>query len=361
MRLALGSSVLLVAAGLVAFAMASRAARHAAPSATADTVTVTVRDGACDPAELSVPAGRSVFRIVNASSRAVEWEILDGVMVLEERENIAPGLTQTLTAKLSPGTFQITCGLLSNPRGKLTVLPSAASAQEAARPPVTSFLGPLAEYRVYAVLEAGSLVQNTRALADAITSGDLAQARSLYGPAHQAYEHLAPAAQMFADLDTRINARATYFAQREADPAFGGFQRIAYGMGSNSLQGLAPVAAQLLTDVQELQERLRGLQLAPDRLAAAASRSMQKLAGAGPSSAGFEDLASQLAGVQKIVDVLRPLLARARPELLTRLDADFAALSPAPPAPPAPQATLAAPLQALAQDIAQINPALGLE
>ena len=85
-------------------------------STATDEVTVTIAGKACEPNALTVPAGRRTFRIVNQSDRAVEWEILDGVMVLAERENIAPGIAQTLTAKLVPGSYEITCGLLSNPR-----------------------------------------------------------------------------------------------------------------------------------------------------------------------------------------------------------------------------------------------------
>ncbi len=357
MRLALAGSVLLVVAGLAAFTYASRVAKHGASApAAGQGVTVTIRDGVCDPAQLSVPAGRTVFTIVNQSARVVEWEILDGVMVLEERENIAPGFSQSLTAKLSPGSYQITCGLLSNPHGILTVTPSAESAQEASKPPLASFVGPLAEYRVYSVLESDSLVASTQALLQAVQAGNLAQARSLYAPAHQAYEHIAPAAAMFADLDTRINARAEYFEKREADAAFAGFQRVAYALfQQNSLNGQAAVATQLLADVQTLQQRLRGLQLQPERLAGAATRAVQKLSGANPATNAFEDLPSQLQGVQKIVEVLRPLLVKAKPDVLAAIDADFATLAKVSPA------DTAAPLQALAKHIAQINPALGLE
>ena len=76
---------------------------------------------ACEPNELTVPAGRRSFEIHNRSDRPVEWEILDGVMVVAERENIAPGLKSTLEARLRPGDYDITCGLLSNPRGGLHV------------------------------------------------------------------------------------------------------------------------------------------------------------------------------------------------------------------------------------------------
>lgn len=70
---------------------------------------------------VTVKAGKTQFIIQNHSQKALEWEILKGVMVVEERENIAPGFTQKLTANLQPGEYDMTCGLLTNPKGKLTV------------------------------------------------------------------------------------------------------------------------------------------------------------------------------------------------------------------------------------------------
>ena len=98
-------------------------------------VVVAVTDAACEPASLTVPAGKTTFIINNKSSRPLEFEILKGVLVVEERENIAPSFTQKLTATLEAGEYDMTCGLLSNPRGKLTVTPNE-SAQAAAIPVV---------------------------------------------------------------------------------------------------------------------------------------------------------------------------------------------------------------------------------
>ncbi|HEY0200502.1 MAG TPA: cupredoxin domain-containing protein, partial [Burkholderiaceae bacterium] len=202
---------LLVVAGFAAFWYAARTARHAPARAAENAVTVTIRGNVCEPNDITVPAGRTTFTIVNQSNRALEWEILDGVMVVEERENIAPGFSSTMTVKLLPGEFDITCGLLSNPRGKLHVARSAASDAEAARPSLVNYVGALAEYKVYTTLESGAMEDAARALADALNAGDLAQARTLYAAAHQAYKRVEPMADNFADIDTRLNARADYF------------------------------------------------------------------------------------------------------------------------------------------------------
>ncbi|WP_038211823.1 iron uptake system protein EfeO [Xenophilus azovorans] len=383
MRAAVAGSALLVVAGLAAFWWAAGVARKAPPKAADNAVTVTIQGNVCEPNEITVPAGRTTFTIVNNSKRALEWEILDGVMVVEERENIAPGFSQTMTVKLQPGEFDITCGLLSNPRGKLRVTPSAASEAEAARPSLVAYVGPLAEYRVFLALEAGTLQDAVQALADAIQAGDLKQARALYAPAHQAYKRVEPMAELFADLDQRLNARADYFEKREADPAFTGFHRIEWGLfgaGQGDLKALTPAAGQLVADVGQLRERLRGLDIPPERMASAAAKLLRRVADNLP--AGGEDrygpaeaasLQGTLEGTKKLADLLSPLLAKAAPDLEQAVGQRFAAFSAAldpyrdgegfKPAPldDAQRRAIAEPVRALVDDLGKVNAALGLE
>ncbi|WP_395348445.1 iron uptake system protein EfeO [Variovorax sp. UC122_21] len=381
MRVAVAVSALLALAGLAAFWYASNHARQAPPKAADNAVTVTIRGNVCEPNEITVPAGRTTFTIVNQSNRALEWEILDGVMVVEERENIAPGFSQTMTVKLQPGDFAITCGLLSNPRGKLRVTPSAASEAEAARPSLVNYVGALAEYQTFLRLEAGTLEDAVRALADAVQAGDLQQARALYAPAHQAYKRIEPMAELFADLDTRINARADYFEKREADAGFTGFHRIEYALyGQNDLKPLAPVVAQLIADIGVLKERLRGLNMPPERLASSASKLLRRVAdnlpAGGEDHYGHAELANlqgSYEGTKKIADLLQPLLVKAAPALQKSLDERFAAFDAAlapyregegfKPAPldEAQRKALAEPVRALAEELAKVNAALGLE
>ncbi|MBB1601186.1 iron uptake system protein EfeO [Variovorax sp. UMC13] len=381
MRVAVGASALLVVAGLAAFWYASGVARQAPPKASDHAVTVTIQGNACEPNDITVPAGRTTFTIVNQSKRALEWEILDGVMVVEERENIAPGFSQTMTVKLHPGTYDITCGLLSNPRGKLHVTPSAESDAEAARPSLVNYVGALAEYRVFLALESGTLEDATQALVDALKAGDLAQARTLYAPAHQAYKRIEPMAELFSDLDTRLNARADYFEQREADPGFTGFHRIEYLLfAKNDAQAALPVAAQLQTDVETLKTRMRALAIPPERLAASAAKLLRRVADNLP--AGGEDhyghgelvnLQGTFDGTRKIAELLSPLLTKAAPELQKTLDQRFEAFATAlspyrdgegfKPAPldEAQRKALAEPVRALADALGQVNAALGLD
>ncbi len=329
-----GSVIVMIAAGGLFYyaskvAAAKRQANH-------DEVLVTIHPHSCEPNALSVPAGRASFRIVNRSDRAVEWEILDGVLVVEERENIAPGLSQVINANLLPGDYAITCGLLSNPRGTLHVSPTAASdAAAKAKPSMVAFVGPLSEFRVYLSTQSSALIKAVTALEHAIEAGDLTQAQALYVPARAAYQRIAPAAQRLADLDNTINARADYFEKREQDPGFTGFHRIEYALfQQRNLDGLTPVAQRLITDVTTLKQQLLAQSLPPEQLVSILVRNLNSMADVRASSGEEEryshtDLngfAANLDATRKVVDLLRPLLNKSAAELLPKIDSAVTAL-----------------------------------
>ena len=329
-----GSVIVMIAAGgLFYYASQLAAAKRKAHGTE---ITVTIHPHSCEPDALTVPAGFNSFRIINASERAVEWEILDGVLVVEERENIAPGLSQVINATLAPGDYAITCGLLSNPRGTLHVTPTAASEASAnARPTMVAFVGPLSEFRVYLSLQGSALTRAVDALSQAISAGDLEQAQALYTPAREAYQRLAPAAQRLAELDNAINARADYFEKREQDPGFTGFHRLEYGLfDQRSTQGLAPIAQQLQANSLLLKQQLLAQSLPPKQLVSIFARTLHNLADNRANSGEEEryshiDLngfAANLEAAHKVVDLLRPLLLKKNADLLHTIDGASSAL-----------------------------------
>lgn len=325
----LGSALLaLIAAG--GFYWASQLAGRG--PASAEGYAVSILAGGCAPQSLSVPAGQRSFVITNQSDRPVEWEILDGVMVLAERENIVPGIVQTVSARLAPGDYQITCGLLSNPRGTLHVTPVQTASTVGTAPELRQFLGPLSQYKVFLVLGGKAVVAAARQLADAIKAGDIETARQLYAPARQAYLALEPLAFRFSDLQTQIDPEATYLDQREQDPGFTGFHRIEYALfAQNTLEGLAPVADGLVARLAALNTRLHDVKLAPapllDAAAANANRLSQRWTDAAVSPYGHTDLAdmaASLAGIASIADLLTPVVAPTAPQPAAALDTRLA-------------------------------------
>ncbi|KAA0945990.1 iron uptake system protein EfeO [Pseudomonas sp. ANT_H14] len=329
-----GSVIVMIAAGGLFYyaskmAAAKRQTNH-------DEIAVTIHAHSCEPNALTVPAGHASFRIINRSDRAVEWEILDGVLVVEERENITPGLSQVINANLAPGDYVITCGLLSNPRGTLHVTPTAESdAQAKAKPSMVAFIGPLSEFRVYLSSQGGALIKAVTALEQAIAAGDLSQARAFYVPAREAYQRLALASQRLAELDNVINARADYFEKREQDPAFSGFHRLEYGLfQQRNLDGLTPIAQRLLTDVTRLKQQLLAQSLPPEQLVSILVRNLNSLADVRAVSGEEEryshiDLngfAANLEATRKVVDLMRPLLTKSAANLLPGIDSAINAL-----------------------------------
>lgn len=329
LRWALAGSVLLMiaAGGLFWYASNMSAAKR---QHNHDEIVVNIHPHSCEPNALTVPAGRASFRIVNRSERAVEWEILDGVLVVEERENIAPGLSQVINANLQPGDYAITCGLLSNPRGTLHVTPTAASdAAAKAKPSMVAFVGPLSEFRVYLAVQGSALIKAATALNQAIASGDLAQAQALYLPARAAYQRLAPAAQRLAELDNQINARADYFEKREQDPAFVGFHRLEYALfQQRNLDDVTPIAQRLLADVTTLKQQLLAQSLPPEQLVGIVVRNLNSLAevraGSGEeerySHSDLNGFAANAQTARKVVDLLRPMLSKSSADVLANVD-----------------------------------------
>ncbi|NWO55316.1 iron uptake system protein EfeO [Chromohalobacter israelensis] len=329
---------------------------------------VVITDAGCEPNALDVSAGETTFTVVNRSERAIEWEILDGVMVIAERENIAPGLRQPLTARLPAGDYRMTCGLLSNPRGTLHVA-AADDASPASPLSHKDFLGALAEYKVYLTLQSRRLIDAADTLHRAIEDGDLAAARDAYAQARLIDQRLAMATGLFSDLDQRLNARAEYFAQRDEDPNFIGFQRLAQGLfEASTTAGLAPVSAQLRDDVRTLAERWRHQAIPPAQLANGSARVLAAWHDHSIDQAPLDarellDLRGLLQGADKIASLLGPLLESRDPQTLSRLTSELAALKTALPesGTAADRDALLTETRALSRTLSEINHTLALQ
>lgn len=371
-----GAAALVLVAG-VAFYIATKRIRHDSTAA----VAVAVTSKACEPNTLSVPAGERTFEISNKSERPVEWEVLDGVMVLAERENIAPGFRQTLKVRLAPGTYEVTCGLLSNPRGTLLVTPSQEANAEPPKATMRALLGPLSEYKFYLGRQSSAALRGAKELADAIKSGDLAKAQALYISARQPYKRIEPVVHRFADLQNTIDPVADYFEKRENDPAFVGYHRIERGLFvTKNLDGLNPVAERLVADLTTLNERLQAMKMTPGILIDSAgnfttqlSRDRLPAQSDGMTETDKTDLEANLDGIDKIVGLLRPVVKPVNPELAHKIDATLtatkdevakqksdAATASSTSAGPSPRKELTAAFTNLADALSELPSAIGM-
>jgi len=273
-------------------------------------VPVTVTAKGCEPMELTVPAGTTTFVITNRSSRALEWEILDGVVVVDERENIAPGFKSRLTTKLKPGTYEVTCGLLDNPRGRLVVTGAVASGA-AARPAAADLIGVVAEYRVGNHATLSSLADAIARLpgADAATAtGALIEARTAFlatAPIHG----LAGAASEALARDLAA-AEAEVFA----DPA----------------RPLGDLAGKLATDARAFAAAIGPIVASADKLLAGSLATATALVAdaeaASPAPDALAAIEARRAAIERVVQLLAGHTRAVGPEAAAALDAALAGL-----------------------------------
>ena len=81
---------------------AASGAAGASDAAAGGAINIAVNDKACEPMELTVPSGQVVFNIKNNSSRKLEWEILKGVMVVDDRYPTAGRIRNDLRLPQQP-------------------------------------------------------------------------------------------------------------------------------------------------------------------------------------------------------------------------------------------------------------------
>lgn len=292
---------------------------------------VSVNDKQCEPMTLSVNAGKTQFIIKNNSQKALEWEILKGVMVVEERENIAPGFTQKLTANLEAGEYEMTCGLLSNPKGKLIVKGEVAALPQQGPHKLQQLAEVIAAYKAYVLAESAQLVADSKIFTDAIKAGDIARAKALYAPARQHYERIEPVAELFSDLDSSIDAREDDYEKKSDDPAFTGFHRLEKALfADNSTGGMESYADRLYQDTRALQLRISQLAFPPEKVVGGAAGLIEEVAASKISGeedrysrTDLWDFQANVEGAEKIVDLLRPQLETADPGLLKKIDVNF--------------------------------------
>ena len=308
------------------------AASGAAAAPNADgSINIAVTDTACDPMELTVPSGKTVFNIKNNSGRKLEWEILEGVMVVDERENIAPGLSDKMTVTLMPGTYEMTCGLLTNPRGKLVVTDSGFKA-DPAQADMAKLAQPLADYKVYVQGEAKLLVEKTEKFAAAVKAGKVDEAKALFADTRVHYERIEPIAELFNELDPAIDSREDDYKEKAKDDAFTGFHRIEHALWvDNKIDDkVKETADKLDKDVKALKAEIDVLSFPPSKVVGGAAALIEEVAGTKItgeedrySHTDLSDFQANIDGSQKIVDLFRPIIAEKDKALLDTVDANF--------------------------------------
>jgi iron uptake system component EfeO len=330
-RLPVRVTLLVAALGALALFVSACGSSDDAAPADATAMSFKLTDAGCDPHNAKAPAGPINFEIENDGSGSVtELEILDGETILGEKENLTEGLTGSFALTLEEGEYILRCNGGEEEDGTLTV---TGKLKAATSPEVEKAI---AQYREYLEKNTAELSAETKPFVAAVVAGDVAQAKSLYAAARIPYERIEPVAESFGDLDPRIDARENDVPASE----FGGFHRIEKALWEEgTAKGMAPVAEQLLADVEELAAKVKTVDLQAVQIANGANEllgevSASKITGEEErySHIDLVDFEANVEGAEAAFEAVEPLLSATDPELAKEIEADFdkvyAALEP---------------------------------
>jgi iron uptake system component EfeO len=295
-----------------------------AAGAKSSTVKVDINDDGC-PAKLSIKAGPTTFKVTNSGSGDVsEFEILSGNRIIGEVENVAPGLNKEFSLTLKAGRYSTKCpGGSKHSTGKLNVTGATAKLTAAGTNAVS-------QYRQYLEAQTAELVTTTKAFTDAVDAGNLEQAKALYAPSRVAYERIEPVAETFGDLDPKIDAREGDVPKKE----WGGYHYIEQKLWvDGTTDGLSEYTEELNEHVEQLANLVKDVELQPAGIANGAVEllnevSKSKITGEEErySRTDLVDFEANVQGAEAAYDAVKPILQEKDPQLVTELDAKFAAV-----------------------------------
>jgi iron uptake system component EfeO len=216
---------ILVVLGAASFVLAGCVAKS--DVAAADSLKVTSTDTACTVSAATAKSGIVSFDVSNEGGQVSEFYLLaqDGLRIVGEAENIAPGASRRLTVTAQPGEYFTVCkpGMVGDGVGRagFTVTGDDVAVE-----------GPDAQQKQKAVdLYAAFVKDQVARLVPALatftadyTSGDDAAARSQFPKVRAYYERIEPIAEALGDLDPRIDYREV--DAKAADLEWTGFHRI---------------------------------------------------------------------------------------------------------------------------------------
>lgn len=327
---------LLIAAGIcLAAPFAAGCGSSDEAPAGAKRMAFTLTDAGCEPNSAKAPAGPITFEVENAgTSKVTELEVLDGETILGEVENLSDGLSGSFSLTLEKGEYTLYCPGGDEEKGTLAV---SGELKAENGPEVEAAI---AKYRRYLAQNTAALVAATKPFVAAVVAGNTAKARSLYPAARIPYERIEPVAESFGSLDPRIDARENDVPADE----FEGFHRIEKALWSGSTAGMkpivigstagmTPIAEQLLADVEELQARVKSVELQTVQIANGANEllgevSASKITGEEErySHTDLVDFEANVEGSEAAFEAVKPLLDERDPDLAGEVEVHFKAV-----------------------------------
>ena len=195
--------------------------------ANGDAIAVTSTETACEVATNSAASGVVAFEVRNDGEQVTEFYLLaeDGLRIIGEVENIAPGASRTLTTTVQPGSYMTLCkpGMIGSGVGSAVFTVSGER---------VAISGPDAElkqeavdlYAAFVKDQVAQLVPATEGFVELYASGEDEAAKEQFPVVRTFYERIEPVAEALGDLDPRIDYREVDAVAEGLD--WTGFHRI---------------------------------------------------------------------------------------------------------------------------------------
>ena len=178
--------------------------------AASDALTVTSTDTSCEVSTAKATSGTLTFSVSNASSQVTEFYLLanDGLRIVGEVENIAPGASRTLTVVAQPGDYFTLCkpGMVGEGIGRAS-FSVTGDAVQAAGDDAEQKQKAVSLYAAFVKDQVEQLVPAVATFVAAYEAGDDEKARGLFASTRAYYERIEPVAESLGDLDPRIDYR----------------------------------------------------------------------------------------------------------------------------------------------------------
>jgi iron uptake system component EfeO len=271
---ALAASLALVAAGCSGSGSGSSAKGPAGAAAASgdksSTVKIELTSQGCQPKPATIPAGAVEFDVTNSDAGSVteaELRTNDKAHILGEQENLTPGLSGGFSLTVQPGTYKVNCPGASQPDWTFKVTGKVTGPTWQSNPQlVTAVQG----YSTFVKQNTTDLVSHTQTFCQAVSSGNMNQAKVLYPQARVYYEKIEPVASVWGSLDTSIDGR--WENPVTVKSQFTGFHRIEQMLWQDKSRSGAPaMCSGLVKNEQQLLTLVGSAQYNPLDMAAGAT------------------------------------------------------------------------------------------
>jgi len=293
-------------------------------------ITVDASDDACKVARTEADAGTITFEVTNKGSRVTEFYLYaEGDRIMGEVENVTPGLTRRLIVEVSEaGEYQTACKPGMQGKGIRDAFTVTGQADKQVDTD-TKLAEATKSYQRYVNSQCDALITKTKEFVAAVKGKKVDEAKALFPVSRIYWERIEPVAESFGDIDPKIDGREDGI---EEGTKFTGFHRLEKDLWVDGLQADSPaIADQLQSDIEDLVDRAKTVELTPLQLANGAKELLDEVATGKItgeedrySHTDLWDFRSNVDGSQAAIAALRPVIEDRDPALLSTLDDRFA-------------------------------------